>query len=162
MRVLSVPQLASGTVDLVRGHPLLTDRKPIWLKYAGHQDVRLDNVELRGHEEGDGNGENHSAQWFAQVTPFLAMEAWMTRHQLYSRGLLSISDALFAICIARKGMKRNAKHTFQVACLLASSNACACRRFQAVTYLCLDCQYSACSRVHGCTCLAAYDIKQTL
>ncbi|KAL3132269.1 hypothetical protein ABBQ32_008855 [Trebouxia sp. C0010 RCD-2024] len=66
MRVLSVPQLATGTVDLVRGHPLLTDRKPIWLNYAGQREVRLDNVELQGHEEADLSGEQYSAQWFAQ------------------------------------------------------------------------------------------------
>ena len=47
MRVLSVPQLSSGTVDLVRDHPLLTNRQPT---YAGSQELKLDDVELQGQD----------------------------------------------------------------------------------------------------------------
>ena len=68
MQVLSVPQPASGTVDLVRGHPLLTDRKPSVLRYAAAEEVRLDNVELEGYEDAGDN--QHAARWFAQVQQF--------------------------------------------------------------------------------------------
>ena len=62
MRVLSVPLPTSGTVDLVRGHPALTGGRPYSDKYAGHQHVRLCDVEMQGQEDG-----LLTASWFAQV-----------------------------------------------------------------------------------------------
>ena len=74
MRVLSVPQLSSGTFDLVRGHPLLTNRQLTYLRYAGSQKLRLDDVELQGedaHPSSSSTNCNHSklllTSWFAQV-----------------------------------------------------------------------------------------------
>ena len=48
MRVLSVPQPATGTVDLVRSHPALTDRQLNFAHYAGQSVVKLDNIEWKG------------------------------------------------------------------------------------------------------------------
>ena len=83
MRVLSVPQPASGTVDLVKGHPALTGRQLYCAHYAGKDVVRLDNVELRGHDvyvashKKKSNGrtvtyqfpeQEFDATWYAQVS----------------------------------------------------------------------------------------------
>lgn len=50
MRVLSVPQPSTGTVDLVRGHPNLTGGKLYAVEYAGVESPVLCDIEIRGHE----------------------------------------------------------------------------------------------------------------
>ncbi len=83
MRVLSIPHPASGTVDLVRGHPALTNRQFYFAHYAGHSELRFDDVELKACELYSAchkmtyNGQTFdvcfpekqlSASWYAQVS----------------------------------------------------------------------------------------------
>ena len=87
MRVLSVPLPASGTVDLVRGHPALTGGQLRFATYAGHNHPLLCDVEIRGHEvhvpdqhfkrrkgqqgKACSDAQELSASWYAQVSFFV-------------------------------------------------------------------------------------------
>ena len=83
MRVLAVPLPASGTVDLVRGHPILTGGQLRFASYADHNHPLLCDVEIKGHEvrvpdqhfkrqkgqQGKAcfDDQELSASWYAQV-----------------------------------------------------------------------------------------------